>query len=88
MSESRFRYLEVKGRVRRRMAVVDVKPEAAPVARASFRVAETIGSFGAALGQFSSPGGIAVDRDSNLYVADSRNHRIQKITPHGEVYGL
>ncbi len=61
---------------------------AAPVAREAFRLAETIGSFGVELGQFSSPGGITTDPDGNLYVADSRNHRIQKITPEGEVYGL
>jgi DNA-binding beta-propeller fold protein YncE len=51
-------------------------------------VAETIGSFGTELGRFSRPGGIAVDAESNLYVADSCNHRVQKITPAGEVYGL
>ena len=54
----------------------------------SFRLAETVGSFGSALGQFNCPGGIAVDPEGNLYVADSRNDRIQKITPGGEVYGL
>lgn len=75
--------------MRRPTVVTEEEPAAAaPAERVAFRVAETIGSFGTALGQFSKPGGIAVDRNSNVYVADSCNHRIQKITPAGEVYGL
>ena len=35
------------------------------------------GSFGEGAGQFNSPYGIAVDNMKNIYVADSRNHRIQ-----------
>ena len=31
--------------------------------------------------QFNKPWGIFVDRDLNLYVADSRNHRIQRFFP-------
>jgi DNA-binding beta-propeller fold protein YncE len=37
------------------------------------------GQPGGGYGQFSYPRGIAVDNDGNIYVADSRNHRIQKI---------
>ena len=44
------------------------------------------GAAGAA--QFYSPSGIAVDAAGNLYVADSRNYRIRKITPQGEVSTL
>jgi len=82
---SRFQYLEISGKVRRPTVVAEA-PMAA--ARVSFRLAEVIGSFGSELGQFSGPAGIALDPDSNLYVADSCNHRIQKITPAGDVYGL
>ncbi len=86
MEESRFQFLET-GRVRRREVVVE---EAAPslLLRCTFRLAETIGSFGSELGRFNTPVGIDLDPDGNLYVADSRNHRIQKITPEGDVYGL
>lgn len=34
---------------------------------------------------FSFPGGIAIDRQGNLYVADRGNYRIRKITPAGNV---
>ncbi|MDR1850072.1 MAG: hypothetical protein LBQ75_08530 [Zoogloeaceae bacterium] len=35
--------------------------------------------------QFYAPFGIAIDAVDNLYVADSWNHRIRRITPKGEV---
>ncbi|WP_230204394.1 SBBP repeat-containing protein, partial [Olavius algarvensis spirochete endosymbiont] len=31
--------------------------------------------------QFNQPYGVAVDSEGNVYVADSYNHRIRKITP-------
>ena len=72
----------------RRRAAARTEPLAAPVERVAFRLAETIGSYGTELGQFSTPGGIATDSEGNLYVADSHNERIQKISVQGEVYGL
>jgi len=38
--------------------------------------------------QFSSPGGVAVDLSSNVYVADTNNHAIRKVTAGGVVTTL
>jgi sugar lactone lactonase YvrE len=35
--------------------------------------------------QFSNPRGLAIDKDDNLYVADTGNHSIRKVTPMAEV---
>jgi DNA-binding beta-propeller fold protein YncE len=38
------------------------------------------GGGGTELGEFNFPTGVAVDNIGNVYVADSLNHRIQKLT--------
>ncbi len=48
------------------------------------------GEVGAADGigdaaRFRSPAGLAIDRQGNLYVVDSNNHTVRKITPQGAV---
>lgn len=47
-------------------------------------VARVIGSQGMLDGQFIAPESIAIGRSGNLYVVDSFNNRVQKLTPTGE----
>lgn len=42
----------------------------------------------AGVARFNFPSGIAVDRNSNVYVSDTNNHTIRKITPGGVVTTL
>ncbi len=43
----------------------------------------TFGSSGSGNGQFNDPEGIAIDKSGNIYVADSRNNRIQRFDANG-----
>src|SRR5687768_3398730 len=56
-----------------------LRPVEEPAPAPGWRVVEVIGGPGSAFGQFQSPGGLAVDIAGNLYVADSYNHRVQRI---------
>ena len=46
-----------------------------------------MGQLGSAAGQFNAPWGITLDQQGQVYVADHKNHRVQKFTPDGEVIG-
>ena len=49
---------------------------------------ETSSDGQGSVARFCSPSGIAIDTAGNLYVADTDNHQIRKITPEGEVSTL
>ena len=40
---------------------------------------EVIGGAGSVPGRFNNPWSLALDSLGNLYVADSQNHRVQKL---------
>ena len=45
---------------------------------------EAWGEKGTAPGQFNEPRGLAYDAGGNVYVADSKNSRMQKLGPNGK----
>lgn len=45
------------------------------------------GKRGSGPGEFNNPTGVAVDREDNIYVADSDNHRIQRFDAEGRFLG-
>ena len=49
-----------------------------------YLLAMCIGREGVDDGEFSSPTGIALDKDGNIYVADTDNHSIQKLDKAGK----
>jgi tripartite motif-containing protein 71 len=49
-----------------------------------YLLAMCIGREGVDDGEFSSPTGIALDKDGNIYVADTDNHSIQKLDKSGK----
>src|SRR5438876_644981 len=89
---SRFDFLEIgAGRMRRPLTSETAPPaETLPRVPAAprWKVVEVIGGPGTAAGEFAAPGGLAVDDSGNLYVADSYNHRIQRISPQGDVFTM
>ena len=48
----------------------------------------TWGSSGNGRGQFNEPRGLALDAAGNVYVADSKNHRVQKLSASGDVLAM
>jgi DNA-binding beta-propeller fold protein YncE len=47
-----------------------------------------VGQSGTAPGQFARPRGIALGPNGSIYVADTMNHRIQRLSPNGEVISV
>lgn len=87
MRSSRFDFLEIE-EAAPPAEQSPIRSVAQPLAGARLRVVEIIGGPGEQPGQFQRPAGLCVDPFGNLYVADSYNHRIQKITPAGRVSDL
>lgn len=56
---------------------------AACAADPSYVLVKQWGEFGTGAGRFRFPAGIAVDKASNVYVADQHNHRVQKFDAEG-----
>lgn len=46
------------------------------------------GKAGSGRGEYNEPRGLATDAQGNLYIADTKNHRIQKLSPSGEVLAV
>jgi DNA-binding beta-propeller fold protein YncE len=63
------------------------KPKEDPYAKGVINLPANFvfGSEGSEPGQFNAPRGIAFASDGSLYVADSRNNRIQHLSPDGKV---
>lgn len=61
-------------------------PESAEVMAvpSPYLVVMTIGQAGVDDGEFSSPTGIALDHDGNIYIADTDNHSVQKFDKDGK----
>jgi hypothetical protein len=95
----RFDFLEIDDRARSRVrrigaderrnggqaASPEAHPEPAPEPLLTWRVVETVGRTGPGVGEFRAPRGLAIDRRGSLYVADSLNHRVQRIATDGGV---
>ncbi len=63
--------------------VVETDPYLAKII--DLQAVQVLGGSGAEPGRFNAPRGIKIGPDGSIYVADSRNHRIQHLSPTGEV---
>src|SRR5438876_6098673 len=64
-------------------SIVVILGLAAQGAAPSYVLVRQWGEFGTGPGQFRFPTMIAADRQSNLYVVDQHNHRVQKFDAEG-----
>lgn len=53
--------------------------------RKNMRIKKAVGSFGATLGQFRFPRGLALDSNDNIYVVDHDQHRLQIFSSDGKI---
>jgi sugar lactone lactonase YvrE len=67
--------------------VVEIAPDPYEGSKIDLSSDLIIGSSGAESGQFDAPRGLALAPNGNIYVADSRNHRIQYFSPEGTYLG-
>lgn len=69
-------------------ATTGIKPDIYQEKSIVLAADQIIGTGGVGPGQFNAPRGIAFAPDGSLYVADSRNHRIQHFNAQGEFLGM
>ncbi|MEI6519937.1 MAG: NHL repeat-containing protein, partial [bacterium] len=91
MTDNRYKFIEISGWAAQNQENVDnsVLTESTKVrptgSRATIKPIEIIGERGSEIGQFYAPQGIAIGNDDTLYVADTLNNRIQRISVEGGV---
>jgi DNA-binding beta-propeller fold protein YncE len=62
----------------------DQDPQIVVLDRKSGKVLRTFGGPGGEVGQFKVPNSIAVGADGSIYISDTHNWRIQRLSPKGE----
>lgn len=72
----------------KRIYVADVQDHHVEILdRKSGKLVKTAGGPGSEAGQFTFPTNVALDADGNLYVTDTGNFRVQKLSADGELIG-
>ncbi len=66
-----------------RVCVSDFKSDTVHILDKDLNLIKSFGSSGNAVGQFHGPKGLKFDKDSNIYIVDSGNHRVQKFDKDG-----